>query len=196
MLSLWLTFVCKSTIIITKLWYLLFKIQQCNEFMGIGRIILENSAMMPPMFDDVQTWVKLRKFVNKTFKLKDIVKHWIFELIISILIIASFVNAILYSFQSWPVTIILDDIFVWIFVVELLMRVLAFGPETFFADRWNKLDSLLIGVSLVFFFLPLNHGASSISRMGRIFRIASLLRVLSHSSYIDSINFRYFLKLS
>ena len=46
--------------------------------MHLARTILDNAVMMPPMFDDVQCWVKFRRFINRTLKLKLIVQHWMF----------------------------------------------------------------------------------------------------------------------
>ena len=165
-----------------------------REFMNLGRAILDNSAMIPPSFDDVDCWVRFRNFMNETLHLQAVVKHWVFELLVTIFIIWSFVNALIFAYDVWPLSKTLDDIFVWIFVVELLLRIIGFGPENFFAERWNNLDSVLVLLGLLFFFLPIESGASSISKIGRIFRVASLLRVISHGNFFE-VRFRFFVKL-
>ena len=132
--------------------------------------------------------------MKNTFHLKELVQHWVFELCITILIVFSFVNALILSYDVWETAAILDDIFVWIFLVELILRVIAIGPENFFADRWNNLDSVLVLMGLIFFFLPIESGASSIARIGRIFRVASLLRIISHSNFMD-LSYRFVAKL-
>ena len=38
--------------------------QQVNEFMQLSKIILNNSVMFPPMFDDIEAWLAFRKFIN------------------------------------------------------------------------------------------------------------------------------------
>ena len=89
----------------------------------------------------------------------------------------------------------IDDVLVWVFVVELAFRIIAIGPENFFADRWNNLDSLLVVLGTAFFFIPGDINISSLARMGRIFRIASLVRIISHSNFINNFKLPFFEKL-
>jgi len=163
--------------------------------MKMGTIILENSAMIPPSFDDIECWLNFRKFLNSRFKLKKIVHHMAFELVVSFLIIATFINAIFLVYNVFTVAIVIDDVFVWIFVVELIIRIIAIGPENFFADRWNNLDTFLVFLGFIFFFIPVSHGASSLARMARIFRVGSLLRIISHSNYLNNFKFSFFDKI-
>jgi voltage-gated sodium channel len=82
-----------------------------------------------------------------------------------------------------------DGIFVWTFLVELLMRIVAIGPENFFTERWNIVDSVLVMVGLLFFFVPNQNNADGIARMSRIFRLANLLRLVSHSRLLKGMKF-------
>jgi hypothetical protein len=66
--------------------------------------------------------------MNGKLNLKRIVKHWFFELVVSILIILSFINAIFFMFQYTALLETFDNIFVWIFFVELIIRIVAYGP--------------------------------------------------------------------
>ena len=59
--------------------------------------------MTPPSFDDIEVWVKFRKFFNVTLRLKVIVKHWFFELMVSVIIILSFINAIFFIYNYTPI---------------------------------------------------------------------------------------------
>lgn len=112
-----------------------------------------------------------------------------FELIVSIIIILSFINAIFFMYNNSPLVEIFDDIFIWIFFVELILRIVAFGPELFFMDRWNYVDTFLVAFGLTFFFVPSRTNADGIVRMSRIFRLASLLRLVSHSNYLRHVKF-------
>lgn len=96
--------------------------------MQLSKIILSNKVMTPPTFDDIEAWVKFRKFFNVQLQLKAIVRHWIFELGISIIIILSFINAIFFIYNYSKLVETFDSIFIWIFVAELLLRVIAIGP--------------------------------------------------------------------
>ena len=73
--------------------------------------------MLPPIFDDIQRWIDFRKFVNSRLKLKAIVKHWFFELIVSIIIILSFINAIFLMFYDIQINSTFNAVFVYIFIV-------------------------------------------------------------------------------
>lgn len=46
--------------------------------MQLSKILLENSAMLPPTFQDLEIWISFRRFMNKRFHLKEIVKHFVF----------------------------------------------------------------------------------------------------------------------
>jgi voltage-gated sodium channel len=122
------------------------------------------------------------------------VQHWLFELIASILILLSFINALFFIYNYSDLVDTFDSIFVWIFVGELLLRVVGIGPENFFTDRWNNLDAFLVATSVLFFFL--NNNAGSIAKMGRIFRLARLLRIVSHTNFMENVQMRSFDKLS
>ena len=41
--------------------------------MQLSKIILYNSVMFPPRFDDLEILINFREFINKNLKLKDIV---------------------------------------------------------------------------------------------------------------------------
>jgi len=73
----------------------------------------------------------------------------------------------------------------------LTLRIVAIGPENFFADRWNNLDTFLVVLGVAFFFLPVSNNAGSIARIGRIFRVASLLRIISHSNFLKKKDVRF-----
>jgi hypothetical protein len=70
-----------------------------------------------------------------------------------------------------------------------MIRIIAYGPEIFFMDRWNNVDTFLVIFGLIFFFVPNNSNADGVVRMIRIFRLASLLRLISHSNYLKSVKF-------
>lgn len=150
--------------------------------------------MVPPEFDDIQCWIKFREFLNHKLYLKQIVKHWGFELVVSIIIILSFINAIYFMFEYTKLIEIFDNIFVWIFFAELVIRIVAIGPENFFAERWNNVDTFLVIMGIIFFFVPNNNNADGIVRMSRLFRLASLLRLVSHSNFLKDVKFEIWSK--
>jgi len=54
-------------------------------------------------------------------------------------------------------------------------------------DRWNNVDASLVVFSVIFYFVNDTTGADSIVRMSRIFRIATFLRLVSHTHFLKGI---------
>lgn len=69
-----------------------------------------------------------------------------------------------------------DHLIVWIFVVELIFKMIAEkrSPWDYFRDPWNIFDFLIV----MAFFLPIQNHYVMVLRLLRIFRILRLIRVL------------------
>ena len=65
------------------------------EFIQLGRILQENSALKPPIFKDVNKWVKFRKYINSKIPLNKFFQSKTYENLLGLLVIFSFINAIL-----------------------------------------------------------------------------------------------------
>ncbi len=70
----------------------------------------------------------------------------------------------------------LDDVFLGIFVVELAIRITAFGsrPQDFFRDGWNVFDFVVIGLA----FLPGLRDNVTLLRLARLLRVVRLVSVM------------------
>ncbi len=70
----------------------------------------------------------------------------------------------------------LDKTILWIFVVEIIIKVLAEGqkPWRYFRDGWNIFDFLIVAVC----FLPFNAQYVAVLRLARILRVLRLVTVL------------------
>lgn len=70
----------------------------------------------------------------------------------------------------------LDDIFLGIFVVELAIRIAAFGtrPQDFFKDGWNVFDFIVIGLA----FVPGIRDNVTLLRLARLLRVVRLVSVM------------------
>ena len=147
--------------------------------MQLSKILIYNSVMLPPKFDDIALWVDFRRYVNEQIHLKSIVQYWVFDFVVSILTLLCAVNAILLLFKGWEVTRVFDSIFVWLYFAELVVRIVAVGPETYFAYRWNNIDAFLIILNVIFFFVDTsNENINNLFIVFRIFRVAFLFRTL------------------
>jgi voltage-gated sodium channel len=70
----------------------------------------------------------------------------------------------------------LDDIFLGIFVVELIIRIAAFGsrPQDFFQDGWNVFDFVVISLA----FVPGVRENATLLRIVRLLRVVRVVTVL------------------
>jgi voltage-gated sodium channel len=71
---------------------------------------------------------------------------------------------------------LLNDLFLAIFVVELVLRIGAYGrrPREFFRDGWNVFDFVVIGVA----FIPGIRESSTLLRLARLLRVVRVVRIL------------------
>lgn len=69
-----------------------------------------------------------------------------------------------------------DDVFLGIFVVELSIRILAFGrrPQDFFRSGWNVFDFVVIGLA----FAPGLRDNVTLLRLARLLRVVRLISVM------------------
>jgi voltage-gated sodium channel len=83
-----------------------------------------------------------------------------------------------YDFSSGVDSLLLtlDDVFLGIFVVELAIRIAAFGrrPQDFFRDGWNVFDFVVIGLA----FLPGLRENVTLLRLARLLRVVRLVTVM------------------
>jgi voltage-gated sodium channel len=71
---------------------------------------------------------------------------------------------------------VLDEVFLGIFVVELAIRIVAFGrrPQDFFKEGWNVFDFVVIGAA----FVPGLRQNATLLRLIRLLRVVRLVSVL------------------
>ncbi|WP_109260831.1 ion transporter [Hyphobacterium indicum] len=90
------------------------------------------------------------------------------------------VNAVTLGLETYPVEIpvladalpLADTVIVSVFVIELLLKMVAYGPR-FFRSGWNWFDLIIVSVSLV----P-DAGAFTVLRAMRILRVFRLFSVM------------------
>ncbi|MBC7836273.1 ion transporter [Acetobacteraceae bacterium] len=66
-----------------------------------------------------------------------------------------------------------DRVILWIFVVDIALRLTAYGPRRFVGDGWNWFDVIIVGVG----FVPAAGGSSGLRAL-RALRLFRLLRVV------------------
>ncbi len=65
------------------------------------------------------------------------------------------------------------------------MRVVALGPEAYFAYRWNNLDAFLILLNVLFFFISTNSNIDNLFVICRMFRVGFLFRTFFNSEFFQ-----------
>jgi voltage-gated sodium channel len=93
-------------------------------------------------------------------------------------------NAVVLGLQTYPkiedqhgdLLNFLNDVFLAIFVVELALRLGAYGrrPQNFFRDGWNIFDFVVVAVA----FVPGIRESSTLLRLARLLRVVRVVRFL------------------
>lgn len=74
------------------------------------------------------------------------------------------------------------------FFSELLVRLVAIGPETYFAYRWNNIDAFLIVLNVIFFFVTTHTNIDNLFKINRVFRVAFFFRTFMLSEIVSESN--------
>jgi voltage-gated sodium channel len=116
-----------------------------------------------------------------TAQLRRIVHTHAFDVVILFVIVA---NAIVLGLQTYPSVVadygdtldMLNDLFLGVFVVELLLRLASYGgrPQDFFRNGWNFFDFVVVAAA----FIPGVRESSTLLRLARLLRIVRIFRVL------------------
>jgi voltage-gated sodium channel len=93
-------------------------------------------------------------------------------------------NAVVLGLQTYPeieerrgdLLNFLNDVFLAVFVVELAIRIGAYGrrPQDFFRSGWNVFDFVVIAVA----FVPGIRESSTLLRLARLLRVVRVVRIL------------------
>jgi voltage-gated sodium channel len=93
-------------------------------------------------------------------------------------------NAVVLGLQTYPeieerrgdTLNLLNDLFLAVFVVELALRIGAYGrrPQDFFRDGWNVFDFVVVAVA----FVPGIRESSTLLRLARLLRVVRVVRIL------------------
>ena len=113
--------------------------------------------------------------------LRRIVGSQLFDVLIIAVILA---NAAVLGLQTYPDVVarhgdmldLLNEVFLGIFVVELVLRIGSYGrrPHDFFRSGWNVFDFIVIAAA----FLPGVRDSSTLLRLARLLRVVRIVRLL------------------
>lgn len=113
--------------------------------------------------------------------LRRIVGSQLFDALIIAVILA---NAVVLGMQTYPDLVrrhgdtldLLNEVFLGIFVVELLLRMGSYGrrPQAFFRNGWNLFDFVIVAAA----FMPGIRDSSTLLRLARLLRVVRIVRLL------------------
>lgn len=104
--------------------------------------------------------------------IKQLVEHKNFQPIIIAIIL---INGLIIVSETYltgnSFLLALDKIIVWIFVLELFIKIIGLGFKGYFSDRWNIFDFSIVVASLVFYSTPF----VSVLRLVRVLRLIRMI---------------------
>ncbi|MDG5787088.1 ion transporter [Evansella sp. AB-P1] len=108
--------------------------------------------------------------LKNTFK--QIIEHKYFQpIIIGIILFNGLIIVTETYLNENQLLLALDKLIVWIFVLELLLKLIGLGFRGYFSDRWNIFDFSIVIGSLVFYATPF----VSVLRLVRVLRLIRMI---------------------
>eukprot|EP00794_Sanderia_malayensis_P008795 gene8795-9735_t len=156
--------------------------QETDSLSDDGR----NSSINDSLFDTFPLWRRL---------LYTVVTHYKFDIMIAT-VIGLNVLFMAIEYYKMPYELmqflkISNYVFTGIFILEAAMKMLAFGIRTFFSERWNQLDVIIVILSIIGIVLeelneslPIN---PTIIRIMRVLRITRVLKILRSADGIQKL---------
>ncbi len=105
-------------------------------------------------------------------KVRKIVEHEYFQpIIIGIILLNGLIIISETYLKGNSLLITLDRIIVWVFVLELIFKIIGLGFKGYFSDRWNRFDFLIVIGSMIFYSTPF----VSVLRLIRVLRLLRMI---------------------
>lgn len=100
-----------------------------SEFIQLCKVMHGNRSMLPPTYIEFPLWNKFRNLINEKIGIKDMVRDHKFSTMVSILTLLSIINCTLlfYHNKFTAIWYLLDRIFTYLFLVEVLIKILGQG---------------------------------------------------------------------
>lgn len=84
----------------------------------------------------------------------------------------------------------IDHLFILLFVIEAIVKLKSFSPKTYFSDKWNLFDFVIVVLSLpslmtfIPFFASHDYGILKVLRLFRMIRLVKLMKFVPRISMI------------
>ena len=150
---------------------------------------MTKSNWVVKQMNSLRVWPKgFHSFVKKGRSiLKGLVRTSLFENAMSLCVLVNTIGMAMDSYNIDPQTLsdleLMNDIFTWIFIVELVLKLLARGPKKYVAEPMNLLDGGVVTISIIELIMASQNGGGEGAgglqafRTVRVFRTFRVLRV-------------------
>ncbi len=112
----------------------------------------KNPKFHVPLFPDSKYWDMFRFYINKYLKFKKIGKNIYFEIFMFVVLTANCAIIIAANIVTDPSATntldTMDDIILYFYIGECVIKSVGFGIEKYWEDDWNKFDFAMIVLSL------------------------------------------------
>ncbi|WP_078556316.1 ion transporter [Bacillus alkalicellulosilyticus] len=104
--------------------------------------------------------------------IRNIVLHKYFQpIVIAIIMFNGLIIVAETYFTGNSLLIIIDKIIVWVFVIEMFLKIVGLGNRGYFSDRWNIFDFMIVVASLLFY----TTAFVSVLRLVRVLRLIRMI---------------------
>jgi voltage-gated sodium channel len=93
----------------------------------------------------------------------------------------TFINCIAVIATQNKVLLIIDEVLIWIFIADMILKIVGLGPEQFFYDKWNHLDFALVVIILIVEVIPdqyMPFNSVVLLKMLRSFRVTTVIKLV------------------
>lgn len=143
----------------------------------------KNNRLRKLCYDICLPW-DAGRLVNKDIKYRSL--HWLRMNFDAIVTWAVGLNLLILCTRTYDMDAsheraldVLDAFFVCFYIVELLIRVMAYRPHVYFRDTWNCVDAFVVFMSGVSIFIG--------GKFARLFRVLRVLRLLKNITIFNMI---------
>lgn len=122
-----------------------------DEFFEVIEVMESHEKFAIPLIKRKKQWKSFRRAIDKKLKLSKIASNFIYNIIVFVIMVVN--CALLISAQlvndnyAIAVFYFIDELFLYVYLFDFILKVLGFGFEAYFSDIWNKFDFTLLLVS-------------------------------------------------
>lgn len=117
-----------------------------EEFFKVLDITEQRSELRLQRIRPIESWVKFREKVDEKFHLEEIINGKLFEYISFLVTIGSCITTVVNLFSETTPSYVdsIDKGFFAFFCIEIIIKMIGFGPDGFFKETWNVFDLSLV----------------------------------------------------